>query len=86
MNRDNVNMKLALILLALFIVPAVTLSQNKNAKKTKEQKIVEELIKLDKELTEASKRKDGAFVSQYISDDYADTSSTGRVSVYIIAA
>jgi ketosteroid isomerase-like protein len=73
-------MRFPILLAALLLVfSSVALGQNNNGKKSREQKITEELIKLDKELTEASKRKDIAAVSPYFADDYTDTSSTGRV-------
>ncbi|MFN2452709.1 MAG: nuclear transport factor 2 family protein [Pyrinomonadaceae bacterium] len=73
-------MRFAFTLLALLlIVSSVALSQSNNGKKSQDQKIAEELIKLDKELTVASKRKDVAAVSPYIADDYTDISSNGRI-------
>ena len=72
-------MKYTLILVALLLVASSVAFGQSNSKKSREQKIAEELIRLDKELTEASKRKDVAAVSPYIADDYTDTSSTGRI-------
>ncbi len=73
-------MRFALVSVALLLIASsVVPGQGNNDRKNREQKIAGELIKLDKELTEASKRKDVAAVSPYIADDYTDTSSTGRV-------
>jgi len=73
-------MRYALVLVALlFVCPSVALGQSGGRKNSREQKIAEELIKLDKWLTEASKRKDVAAISPYIANDYTDTSSTGRI-------
>jgi len=73
-------MRFALVSVAfLLITSSFAIGQDSAGKKSREQKIAEELIKLDKELTEASKRKDVAAVSPFIADDYTDTSSTGRV-------
>jgi hypothetical protein len=73
-------MRFALVSVAfLLITSSFAFGQDSPGKKSREQKIAEELIKLDKELTEASKRKDVAAVSPFIADDYTDTSSTGRV-------
>ncbi len=73
-------MRFALVSVALLLIASsVVPGQGNNDRKNREQKIAGELIKLDKELTEASKRKDVAAVSTYIADDYTDTSSTGRV-------
>jgi hypothetical protein len=72
--------RLALISAALLLIASsVALGQGSGGKKSRGQKVAEELIKLDKELTEASKRKDVAAVSPYIANDYTDTTATGRV-------
>lgn len=73
-------MRITLIaVVLLFSVTFVAHGQGNSGKKSRKQKIAEALIKLDKELTEASKRKDVAAVSPFFADDYTDTSSTGRV-------
>ena len=73
-------MRVALISVALLLIASsVVPGQSNGGKKSRERQIAEELIKLDKELTEAGKRKDIAAVSPYIADDYTDTSSTGRI-------
>jgi hypothetical protein len=63
----------------LLIFSSIALGQGNSGKKSRERRIAEELIQLDKQLTEASKRKDITAVSPYIADDYMDTSSTGRI-------
>ena len=64
---------------SLFIAAPAAFGQSRGGEAGREQRAVDELIRIDKALTDASKRKDVAAVSPYIADDYTDTTATGRV-------